>query len=92
MDLEGSAGPCEIYRYIANQSPGAARSVRDRIKKRVKILREQPNSGRPGRVEGTRELVLAPLPYIIPYRVKSNRVELLRVLHTSRLWPDQFSE
>ena len=36
---------------------------------------------------GTRELVIRNLPYIIPYRVRENFIEILRVLHTSRRWP-----
>jgi toxin ParE1/3/4 len=43
--------------------------------------------GRPGRVEGTRELVLAPLPFIVVYRIKRNIVEAVRVLHGSQRWP-----
>ncbi|PIW88418.1 MAG: type II toxin-antitoxin system mRNA interferase toxin, RelE/StbE family, partial [Nitrospirae bacterium CG_4_8_14_3_um_filter_44_28] len=43
-----------------------------------------------GRVEGTRELVISGLPYIIPYRVKNNTIEILRVLHAARKWPTKF--
>lgn len=43
--------------------------------------------GRPGRVPGTRELVLPHFPYVIPYRVREQRAEVLHVLHTSRKWP-----
>ena len=50
-------------------------------------LTRHPDMGRPGRVPGTRELVLPHFPYIIPYRVKAQRVEILRVFHTSRKWP-----
>jgi len=46
--------------------------------------------GRPGRVPGTRELVLPNFPYIIPYRVREQRVEILRVFHTARKWPQGF--
>ena len=45
--------------------------------------------GRPGRVLGTRELVIGGLPYIIPYRVRDNYVDILRVLHTSRRWAEK---
>jgi len=43
--------------------------------------------GRPGRVLGTRELVIGVLPYLVPYRVREKDAEILRVLHTSRRWP-----
>lgn len=45
----------------------------------------------PGRVPGTRELIVVDTPYIIPYRVIEDRVRLLRVLHGAQLWPEPFS-
>ena len=51
------------------------------------LLARHAVPGRPGRVLGTRELVIQGLPYIIPYRVRDNHVEILRVLHTARRWP-----
>jgi plasmid stabilization system protein ParE len=42
-------------------------------------------------VAGTRELVLSPLPYLIPYRVVAGTVEVLRVLHVRRRWPSRSS-
>jgi toxin ParE1/3/4 len=47
-----------------------------------------PLMGRLGRVEGTRELVIANTPYILIYRVKLESVEILRVFHTSKRYPD----
>jgi toxin ParE1/3/4 len=44
-----------------------------------------PERGRPGRVTGTRELVVA--PYLIAYRIRPNAVQILRVLHGARRWP-----
>ncbi|MDP2196877.1 MAG: type II toxin-antitoxin system RelE/ParE family toxin [Rhodocyclaceae bacterium] len=46
--------------------------------------------GRPGRVPGTRELVVTRFPYILPYRVREQAVEILRIFHTSRKWPQRF--
>jgi toxin ParE1/3/4 len=46
--------------------------------------------GRPGRVPGTRELVVTGTPFIIPYRIKDSSVEILRIYHASRRWPDDF--
>jgi len=54
-----------------------------------------------GRVVGTRlqfadhaalarELVIGETPYIIPYRVRANAVEILRVFHAARKWPKRF--
>jgi len=54
------------------------------------VLSRSPAIGRPGRVLGTREFVIAGLPYIIAYRVRDKDLEILRVLHTSRRWPGDF--
>ena len=49
-----------------------------------------PNRSRPGRVSGTRELVLQDLPFIVPYRVKGDRIQVLRVFHTARQQPAEW--
>ena len=55
----------------------------------VQQLANHPSMGRAGRVFGTRELVITHYPYIVPYRIKDDAVEVLRVFHTSRQWPIQ---
>jgi toxin ParE1/3/4 len=55
-----------------------------RILKAVASLPAQPSVGRPGRVPGTRELVVAKTRYIVPYRIRGNTIEILRGFHTSR--------
>jgi len=57
------------------------------IQEAVARLAEYPAMGRSGRVPGTRELVVVGTPYIIPYRVRGDRVEILRVFHAARKWP-----
>lgn len=79
----------EIRKYIATDNPGAACNVAERIKKEVANLKEHSSMGRPGRVEGTRELIISGFPYIIPYRVRNDVVEILRVLHGARKWPEK---
>jgi len=74
----------EIRRYIANDKPIAAKNIAARIKKVVNALSEHSAIGRHGRIEGTRELVIPGLPYVIPYRVKNGIIEILRVFHTAR--------
>ena len=74
--------------YIAKDKPAAARKMVARIKKAVTLLAEQPSAGRAGRVSGTRELIVPNTPYIIPYRIKEGRVEILRIFHASRQWPE----
>ena len=56
-------------------------------------LERFPQSGRPGRIEETRELVIDRTPYIVAYRIVGDTVRILRVLHGSRRWPgDMFQE
>lgn len=74
----------EEVAYIAADDPGAARLVGQRILDAVAALEARPGVGRPGRVPGTRELVVLKTRYIVPYRVKGEVVEVLRVFHTSR--------
>lgn len=80
----------EIFSYIAEENPWAARALLADIKERVGVLVDQPQLGRVGRVEGTRELVLAGTSYILPYRVKESQTQILAVFHTARQWPDNF--
>ncbi len=80
----------EIRRFIEDQDhPAAARKAAQRVLSAVQYLRDHPASGRPGRVTGTREAIIAGLPYIVPYRVRDGVLEILRVLHTSRQWPKE---
>lgn len=80
----------DIAEYIKKENPIAAEKIVKIIWERVYKLGKHPNSGRPGRVKETRELVIENLPFIVPYRIKKNIIEILRVLHTSRNWPDSF--
>jgi toxin ParE1/3/4 len=77
----------EEAEYIARDKPAAARRVVLAIAASVARLADYPAMARTGRVEGTRELVVPGTPYIIPYRVREGRVEVLRVLHAARKWP-----
>lgn len=76
--------------YIAQSNRDAATAVAQAIWEQTSRLDAHPAIGRPGRIPGTRELVMTHAPFIVPYRVKDGGVELLRVLHTSRQWPDRF--
>jgi toxin ParE1/3/4 len=77
-----------LREYIRTDNPIAAQQVATRLLEAVAVLRDQPGIGRVGRVPGTRELVVSGTPYIVPYRVKGEVIELLRVLHGARRWPD----
>ena len=80
----------EIAAYIGQDNPAAAcRVVLELIDQVETRLPVHPAFGRAGRVIGTRELVIGELPYVIPYRVRGQDIEILRVLHTSRRWPEK---
>ncbi|CAN7725823.1 type II toxin-antitoxin system RelE/ParE family toxin [Variovorax sp. LjRoot290] len=76
--------------YIATDDLAAARLVVERILESVALLAHQPGLGRPGRVAGTRELIVPKTRYIVPYRVRGDVVEILRVFHTSRRLPQRW--
>jgi len=73
--------------YIPQDNPLAAVSQGDRIDEQVDVLIDHPQMGRPGRKKGTRELVISRTPFIVVYRVKGARIELLRLLHGSQQSP-----
>ena len=74
--------------FIAQDNPLAAVSQGDRIDEQVDMLLQHPQMGRPGRKQGTRELVISRTPFIVVYRINGNRIELLRLLHGSQKWPN----
>lgn len=76
-----------IFDYVASENPAAARRLFEEIKRQIMSLAEHPEIGRVGRVDGSRELVINRTPYIAVYRIKGRRVELLRILHGARQWP-----
>jgi toxin ParE1/3/4 len=76
--------------FIATDDPIAARRVVMRVLAAVDLLAEQPSLGRPGRVPGTRELLVPKTRYIVPYRVRGDTVQILRVFHASRHLPERW--
>lgn len=60
----------------------------DAIEAAVARLADHPQSGRPGRALGTRELVVPGTPYIVAYRVEQAAVVILRLLHGAQRWLD----
>ncbi len=77
----------DIHAHIAEHNPAAALKVARIIHVQAEGLTAHPMIGHPGRVDGTRELVVAGFPYVIAYRVTEASVDLLAVRHTARLWP-----
>jgi toxin ParE1/3/4 len=78
----------QAHDYILRDNPEAAQEVIFKIQTAANQLENYPFMGRTGRIAGTREIVIANTPYIVIYRVKEEAVEILRVLHTSKRYPD----
>jgi len=77
----------KIYDYIETDSSRAAVLVDERIGNAIAFLKEFPEIGRPGRVAGTRELVVQHTPYIAAYIIVGDTVQILRILHGAQIWP-----
>ena len=76
---------------IAEDDPAAAQRVVLHVIRGIEqLLAGQPHMGRAGRVPGTRELVVPRTPYIVPYRIRHNRLQVLRIYHGARKWPERF--
>ena len=95
MNLEWSALAIEdrarIFDWIEADDVRAAVAVDERIWRAAERLIAFPALGRPGRVAGTRELVIARTSYIAAYLVGDGTITILRVLHSAQLWPEAFS-
>ena len=72
---------------IAQESAQAAIEQGDRIEQQISQLIAYPEMGRAGRKQGTRELVISRTPFIVIYRIKGERIELIRLLHGAQQWP-----
>jgi toxin ParE1/3/4 len=84
---EAAADLEHIVDRIRRDNPQAARQVAVRLYESCASLEMFPNRGRSGRITGTRELALAPLPCIVVYRVATDAVETVRIYHSAQNWP-----
>ena len=80
----------EIGAMIAKDDPAAAERVVAKLLSSVEALGLHPALGRIGRIAGTRELIITPLPYLIPYRVTPDSIEIITILHGAQRWPLEF--
>jgi toxin ParE1/3/4 len=80
----------EIEAYISTDSRDAALSVASRLRKSFELVSTRPEIGRPTLVANIREWSVPGLPYLIPYRIQTDRVEIIRVWHTSRQRPTEW--
>ncbi|KUM27118.1 addiction module toxin RelE [Mesorhizobium loti] len=81
-----------IFTHIEADNPAAAISVDERIVAATSRLHDFPESGRRGRLAGTRELVIVGTPYVAAYQLTGNIVRILRVLHGAQRWPDDLPD
>ncbi|MCJ7526340.1 MAG: type II toxin-antitoxin system RelE/ParE family toxin [Candidatus Aminicenantes bacterium] len=82
IDLE------EAYEFISFDNPPAAKNEINKVLEAIERLSGNPGMGKAGRVPKTRELVVADTHYIVIYRVRGNRLEILRIFHGTRQWPE----
>ena len=78
-----------LREYITRDNPNAANRIASALLEAVERLAKLPNLGRPGRVAGTRELVVSGTPFIIPYRLRGDRLEIVAVFHARQKRPKQ---
>ena len=83
-DLEHTFG------FVLQHHPGTARHLFDHIERLVARVRDHPQIGRPGRVPGTRELMVAGTAFIVVYRVAASQIDILAVIYAARRWPQTF--
>ena len=77
----------EQLEYIAQDNPLAAINQDEEIERQINMLLAHPQMGRPGRVAGTRELVISSTPFVVIYRLQEQGIEVLRLLHSAQQWP-----
>jgi toxin ParE1/3/4 len=77
----------DIQDYIAQDDQAAAYRLAQRVKSQISRLAQYPYLGRPGQIEGTRELSISGTPYFAVYRIKRRTIEVLTVVHSRRQWP-----
>ena len=78
---EAAENLVSICDYVARDSGAAARRIAMAVHEQLSLLLDFPQLGRPGSEKGTRELALIPLPYLVVYRVREDRIEILSIWH-----------
>jgi len=78
----------EIHNYLLQEQPHLVQSTIAKLYNGIRALKDTPHLGRPGRIEGTRELLFSPLPYIATYRVSTEAIEILHIHHSARRHPE----
>ena len=77
----------EIATYYETKQDGLGYRFAAYYYQQIEILTSMPNIGRPGKVFGTKELVLHEFPYLVVYRIRKSYVQIVRVFHQQRSYP-----
>ncbi len=80
-----------VIEYIAKENTLAAQQLAERIYKSGLSLGDNPEMGRPGRIQNSREWVVTNTSYLLAYRIRDKQVEIMRVLHGRQSWPTAFT-
>jgi len=70
--------------YLSENHPQYRHPTLRKVYAAIQSLKDLPYRGRVGRQEGTRELILSPLPYVAIYRVNDQSIEVLRIYHAGQ--------
>lgn len=73
--------------FIISTCPQFLESTIESIQLSINQIKLFPETGKIGRVKGTRELVFSQIPFILIYRKKKSLIEVIALLHQSRKWP-----
>ena len=74
----------QISDYLKEGKPHYRQATMRKIYEKIQTLKQTPHIGRPGRIDGTRELLFLPMPYVVVYRVHDDAIEVWRIWHTSQ--------
>ena len=78
-----------ISDYLKVHHPRYRQATMRKLYGKIRALREAPHIGRPGRIEGTREIFFSPMPYVAVYRMHEDAIEVWRIWHTSQSRNDE---
>ena len=81
-----------IFDFIEQDNPETARDVARRLMKSIQLLAQNPSVGRPSKTKAIREWSVPDLPYVVPYRVRRDSVDVLRIYHTRRNRPQHWTK
>jgi plasmid stabilization system protein ParE len=90
ITVQGHADLRALHRFVEASDAAAADAALERVLDVMGMLQEMPRMGRPGRVVGTRELVVTGTAFLIAYEINNVEVRVLRVLHGRMQWPEAF--